>query len=329
MAVDPAVLQRLDNTDIGVVKLDIFSDKGDCDFLGRMAQVLNHLRPVLEIRFWTVKVETLTDNLRKMLFLHGERSLVQILYIQILEDMVRRQVAEQRDLVLHCCVQRIFRAAHDDVRLDSHSLEFFYTGLRRFCLHFLGGAQIGDQRDMDQNHVLASLLMLELADGLKERLALDIADGSTHLDDGDLRVLGRRIAVETALDLICDVRDDLHCASAEISAPFFQKDRPVDLSCSDIGILGQALIDESLVVSEIEIGLSAVVSDKNLSVLYRVHCARVNVDIRIELLHCDGVAACFQKTSQRSGGDAFSESGDHAACNEYIFYCHFFPPAFV
>ena len=212
--------------------------------------------------------------------------------------MVRRQVAEQSDLVLHCCVQRIFRAAHDDVRLDSHSLQFFYTGLRRFCLHFLGGAQIGDQRDMDQNHVLASLLMLELADGLKERLALDVADRATHLDDGDLRGLGRRIAVETALDLICDVRDDLHCASSEVTPAFFLKDRPVDLSRCDIGIFRDTFIYESLIMSEIKIRLGPVIGDEDLTVLYRIHGTGIDIYIRIKLLHCNGVTPRFQQTSK-------------------------------
>ena len=38
---------------------------------------------------------------------------------------------------------------------------------------------------MDQNGIVMPYLMLELTDGLQERLALDITDGTADFDDGD------------------------------------------------------------------------------------------------------------------------------------------------
>ena len=49
--VDTAVLQSLNDTDVGVVELDIFSDKGYGHFLRRVAQIFHHLSPVFEVRF--------------------------------------------------------------------------------------------------------------------------------------------------------------------------------------------------------------------------------------------------------------------------------------
>ena len=60
---------------------------------------------------------------------------------------------------------------------------------------------------MDQDRILMSNFMLELTNGLKERLAFDITNGSTNLDDGNLCLFCCKITEETALDLICDVRD--------------------------------------------------------------------------------------------------------------------------
>jgi hypothetical protein len=40
-------------------------------------------------------------------------------------------------------------------------------------------------------------------------------------------------------------------------------------------------------VAEVEVGLAAVVGDEDLAVLERVHRARVDVDVRVELLHRD------------------------------------------
>ena len=46
-------------------------------------------------------------------------------------------------------------------------------------------------------------------------------------------------------------------------------------------------------MSEIEIGFRTVIGYEYFSVLYRIHGSRVNVDIWIEFLHGDRVAACF------------------------------------
>ena len=78
---------------------------------------------------------------------------------------------------------------------------------------------------MDQNGVLVSDVMLELADCLQKRLALDIADGSADLNDGNTLLVYFFSAVETALDFVCNVRNDLYGASAEITVAFFLQNR--------------------------------------------------------------------------------------------------------
>ena len=57
-------------------------------------------------------------------------------------------------------------SANNDIGPYSHSLQLFYAGLGRLCLHFLGSLQIRDQGHMDQNSIFMSDLMLELADRL-------------------------------------------------------------------------------------------------------------------------------------------------------------------
>ena len=70
---------------------------------------------------------------------------------------------------------------------------------------------------MDQNGIIMAHLMLELTNGFQERLALDITYGTADLNDGDTGLIIRKIAVETALDLIGDMRDDLYSTSAVIT----------------------------------------------------------------------------------------------------------------
>mgnify|MGYP004634877261 CR=1 FL=1 len=99
--------------------------------------------------------------------------------------------------------------------------------------------------------------------------------------------------METALDLICDVGDDLNGAAAVVTATLLLQNRPVNFTGSNVGITGQALVDETLVMSQIQIGLGAVIGDKYFTVLNGVHRTGVDVDIRVKLLHGDRIASGF------------------------------------
>ena len=71
---------------------------------------------------------------------------------------------------------------------------------------------------MDQNGIVMPNLMLELTDGLQERLALDVTYGTAYLDDGDTGFIICKVAVKAALDLIGDMGDDLYGTSAIVAA---------------------------------------------------------------------------------------------------------------
>ena len=116
--------------------------------------------------------------------------------------------------------------------------------------------------------------------------------------------------------------DDLYGATAVIAATFLLQYAPVNLTGRHVGILTQAFIDETLIVSQIQIRLGSVIGNENLTVLTRVHRAGVDVDVGIKLLHGDTVATGFQKSSKGCCGNSFSESGNYTAGNKYILYCH-------
>ena len=54
-------------------------------------------------------------------------------------------------------------------------------------------------------------------------------------------------------------------------------------------------------MTEVEIRLTAVVGDKDLAVLERVHRARVDVDVRVELLDRDPQSSELEQPSERRG----------------------------
>ena len=85
----------------------------------------------------------------------------------------------------------------------------------------------------------------------------------------------------------------LYGTSAKITVAFFLKNRPVDLSGGYVGILIKAFINKSFIMSKVQVGLCSIICDEHLSMLDRIHGTRIDVDIRIKLLHRYLKTSCF------------------------------------
>ena len=85
-----------------------------------------------------------------------------------------------------------------------------------------------------------------------------------------------------------------------------------------VRVAREVLVDEALVVADVEVGLGAVLGDEHLAVLERAHRARVDVEVRVELLHLHLQAARLQQAAERRGGDALAERRDDAAGDEDV-----------
>ena len=64
-------------------------------------------------------------------------------------------------------------------------------------------------------------------------------------------------------------------------------------------------------MSEVEVCFATVIGHEHLSVLVGVHRPRVKVDIGVELLHGDSKSTHLEKTTERTGGQPFTERADH------------------
>jgi len=122
--------------------------------------------------------------------------------------------------------------------------------------------------------------------------------------------------VDAVLDLVGDVRDDLHGGAQVVAAALLADHRFVDLARGDGVLAREAGMDEALVVAQVQVGLGAVVGHIDLAVLEGTHGARIHVDVRIELHHGDRKATRFQNGSQRRRGDALAKRGHHSAGDE-------------
>jgi hypothetical protein len=83
---------------------------------------------------------------------------------------------------------------------------------------------------------------------------------------------------------------------------------------------GEADIQESLIVTKVQVGLSSVIEDEDLAMFERVHRACVTVQIGVDLDRGDLYAPGFQKTTDGGAGNAFAQSGDDPTRDKNIFH---------
>ena len=92
----------------------------------------------------------------------------------------------------------------------------------------------------------------------------------------------------------------------------------VDLAGGDVRLAGQVPVEEPLVVPDVEVGLGAVLGDEDLAVLERVHRARVDVEVGVELLHHHPQPAGGEQVAEAGGGQALAERGGDAPGDEDV-----------
>ena len=187
--------------------------------------------------------------------------------------------------------------------------------LGRLGLELAARADVGQQRDVQEEAPVAAYLVPDLADGLEEGQALDVADGAADLGDDDVHLRAAH-GEDAGLDLVGDVRDDLHGVAQVLAPPLLGDHRRVDLAGGDVRRAAEPGVEEPLVVADVQVGLGAVVGDEDLTVLERVHGAGVDVQVGVELLHLDPQAAHLQQPAQAGRGQTLAEARGDAAGNE-------------
>ena len=233
------------------------------------------------------------------------------------DDRLHVDVAHERDLGLHRLRDVAVGAAHDRVGLDADGPQRGNGVLRRLGLEFAGRADVRHQRDVEEEHVVAADVVAHLARGLEERLALDVADGAADLRDDDVHV-GARLSAHASLDLVGDVRNDLHRVAEVLAATLLGDDLRVHLAGGDVRRRGQIDVEEALVVTDVEVGLRAVVGHEDLAVLERIHGSRIDVEIRIQFLHRHAESARPEEAAEARSRQALPEGGNDASGDENV-----------
>src|SRR5260370_41024864 len=99
-------------------------------------------------------------------------------------------------------------AAQQHVRLDADAAQLLHRVLRRLGLDLARAPHYRHQRQEHERAIVAAELDTQLADGLEERPRLAVTYGAADLDHAAIRAVAAQL--DTALDLVGDVRVDLH-----------------------------------------------------------------------------------------------------------------------
>ena len=246
------------------------------------------------------------------------RNEVDVRHVGRPDDCAAIDVGEERDLLADVVRERLGRAADDDVGVDADAAQLVDRMLRRLRLQLARRVEERHERDVQVEDVLGPDLAPELPDRLEERQRLDVPHRAADLGDDDVGGRDLLRPVDPRLDLVRDVRDDLHGGAEELALALLAQHRVPDRAGGVAGVAREVLVDEALVVADVEIGLGAVLGDEDLAVLERAHRARVDVQVRVELLGRDGEAARFQEAAERGGHDALPQCGDDTTRDEHV-----------
>ncbi len=197
----------------------------------------------------------------------------------------------------------------DHVRLDSDAAQLLDGMLRGLGLELARRGQGRQQGHVHVHDVAAADVLAHLADRLEERQRFDVADRAADFDYHHVRATVARQLLDPLLDLVGDVRDDLHRAAQVVATALLADDGLVDAAGRDVGELGQVLVDEAFVVAQVQVRLGAVVGDEDLAVLVWGHGPGVDVDVGIELQDGNGQTAGLEKPPYRRGGDSLPQRG--------------------
>jgi len=312
---DAAVDQRFVQGFVGVDELGVLADDGDRHLTLGMADALDDAVPAVEVGAPLLgQAEAAQDRAVEAGAVVVDRHLIDRIDVERRDHAVHRHRALQRDLAPGVLADGVLGAAEQHVGLDADGAQIAHRVLRRLGLHLAGGADEGQQRDVDVDAAVAAEFVAHLADGLEKRQPLDVADGAADLDQDEVDVVG--VGHDAVADGVGDVGHHLHRAAEIVAVALLGEHLGVDLAGADAVGAPRRHAGEALVMPQVEIGLGAVVGDEDLAVLERRHRARVDVEIGVELPQTDAVAAFLQQRPQRRRRESLAERGDHAAGDE-------------
>ena len=245
---DAAMHERFHQRFIGVLEAGIFADDGDGHLTLRIAERVDDVVPARQVwRSLLLEAEDSQHLGIEPFGMIGERDGVDLVDVLRLDHGGFAHVAEERELAALAFRDRPVRAAEQDIRLDSDGAQFLHGMLRRLGLELARARDIRQQGQMHEQRMAFRQVVLQLADRLEERQALDVTDRTADLDQREIIALVAR--EHEVLDGVGDVRNHLHGRAEVIAATLFRDDFLIDAAGGDIVLLDRRAAGEALVMT--------------------------------------------------------------------------------
>ena len=290
--------KTLDNALVGILQV-ILAHKSDLQHLRRLFATLEEIVPWAQVGSDArLQTHLLQYHGIQSLPLHVHGHLVNAGQVLALNDRLHLDIAEMCHFCTEFVTQRMLCTEHQDLWLDAKTLQLLHAHLGGLRLQLTCCCQ---KRHVGKVYIQCARrtqLPPELADGLQERLTLNVADSASYLGNDKVKGLLCGIEENAPLDFIRDVRHYLDGLSQIVAAPLTLDDTQVDTTCCHTVVAGRLYAGKPFVMSQVEIGLHAIGSDVALPMLIGVQRTRVDVDIRVEFLNGDAVSSRLQQFSQ-------------------------------
>ena len=135
-------------------------------------------------------------------------------------------LVNKRDLLALLLGNGLLGTADEDVGLYADRTQLLDRVLRRLGLDLRRRRNVGHERQVHVDDAIVSELDAHLANRLEKRQRLDIADRAADLDQADVGIAGALL--DAFLDLVGDVRDDLHRRAEVVAAALLGDDALVN-----------------------------------------------------------------------------------------------------
>ena len=136
---------------------------------------------------------------------------------------------------------------------------------------------------MQEDRISGPKLDSHLSNRFHKGQRLNITDSSSNFDQGNIGIF--RAGFYTSFDLIGDMWDDLYRRTKIITPSFLADDSFVNFTAGIVAAFAGASSDKAFIVSQVKIRFRTILGDENFTVLEGTHCARIDVNIRIQLQH--------------------------------------------
>ncbi len=177
-------------------------------------------------------------------------------------------------------------------------------------------------RDMHIHSILAAHVAAHLAKSFQERQAFNITYRPAHFHQHNFCAGSFRYQPNPAFDFIGNMGNHLNRPAQIIAAAFLADHLSVNLSGGHVAYPVQADVNKTLIMSQVQVRFSAIIQHIHFTMLVRAHRAGVDIDIRIQLLHCNSIASFLQQQTQCSCCHPLPHGANHATRKKDIFRRH-------